>query len=195
MNLLSNDVDIVFNMKSYDFSKIKYIVVGDNPSETEKERQEYFVGSSGKILRNFLEKNRIVSSFEEECMVFNKTFIYTKETKDLEYLKGEALDTFNKILEFNASQIVNYSELLNVPILIFGCPIKQIEREKDKYLFFEFWRKLSELVEEKKIFVYYHPSKGWLKKMFKGVNEISEDIFLIKGEEYYQKVLSIINNV
>ncbi len=190
MNLLSNDVDIVFNMKSYDFCKIKYIVVGDNPGKTEKEKKEYFVGNSGKDLRKFFKNNEIVSNFEEECMVFNKTFIYTSETKKLKSLKKEDTNTFNKILEFNAKQIVSYSELLNVPILVFGSPIKEMEKEKDKYLFFQFWKKLSELItKDDKVFAYYHPSRGNLNRMFKNSEKVSKKDFLSKGKKHYKKIL------
>ena len=54
----NENIDIVFNkrLENINLSEIKYIIVGDNPGGSEKEENEYLVGSAGIVTRLFFER-------------------------------------------------------------------------------------------------------------------------------------------
>jgi hypothetical protein len=80
---------IVFNenlKKIKDFTKIKYILVADNPGKDEQESGKYLIGNAGIRARNFFTYHKLVEDFDQEVIVLNKTPIHTKQTSDLALL-------------------------------------------------------------------------------------------------------------
>ena len=69
------------NIKTLKPTDLQYIVVGDNPGQTEKEQQLYFVGRT-KYIRMFFE-SMLGKEWEKKVLFLNKTPIFTKETDDL----------------------------------------------------------------------------------------------------------------
>ncbi|PRX47310.1 uracil-DNA glycosylase family protein [Salegentibacter salegens] len=160
-----------FNLAPIDHKKLKYIIVGDNPGKNEFEQNRFFIGQSGTQLRNHFKNKGLVENFDEECLIFNKTFLSTEKTNELQLVKekiGE--DTFNKTLLFSAFEIANYSNNLNLPILIFG----KSKLAKGK-IFHPFWSKLLELCETDKIFVFSHPSNSNFTKEWNKYRVIERD--------------------
>ncbi len=64
-------------------SKIKYILIADNPGQEEKAQTKYLVGKAGKIARKFFLEQNLADDFDNEVVVLNKTPIHTKATEDL----------------------------------------------------------------------------------------------------------------
>lgn len=160
-----------FNLKSNNFEKTKYIIVGDNPGKNEFEQNKFFIGHSGIQLRNFFKEKGLIEDFDEECIIFNKTFLSTDKTNDLIDVRKEInLDNFNRTLFFTANEIANYSNNLNVPILIFG----KSKLEKGK-IFHPFWTKILELCKSDKIFVFSHPSNSNFTKEWNKYQAIEKD--------------------
>jgi len=160
-----------FNLKPNNFKKIKYIIVGDNPGKKEFEQNRFFIGQSGTQLRNHFKEKGIIQDFDEECLVFNKTFLSTDKTNGLKEVRNKiGSDNFNRTLFFNANEIANYSKNLEVPILIFG----KSKLKKDE-IFHPFWTKLLELCEPDKIFVFSHPSNSNFTKEWNKHQAIEND--------------------
>ncbi len=144
-----------FNLHPYKDNELKFIIVGDNPGKTEYKTNEFFKGISGQELRSHFKFHKLISDFDQECIVFNKTFIHTDKTDELIIEKqkcGEAL--FNDILEHCAEEIAELSNRLNLPILIFGKT-----RLTQHELFDPFWRRLTATINKTNpILVFNHPS-------------------------------------
>ena len=68
----------VFNKNLKKITNLRYILVADNPGVTEQHEECYLVGKAGKTARNIFKNNSLVSDFDEEVAVLNKTFIHTK---------------------------------------------------------------------------------------------------------------------
>ena len=115
------DVKYCFNEQGYSLDKLKFIIVGDNPGKTEYETNRFFIGKSGQDLRKHFKQNNLVSDFDNECMIRNKTFIHTRATNDLETTKDEiGTNIFDSIIENCVNEIAEISNKHNLPILIFG---------------------------------------------------------------------------
>jgi hypothetical protein len=144
-----------FNEQHYDYKKLKYIIVGDNPGVTEYKENRFFIGSSGKALRNHFEANKLIMDFDNECIIFNKTFIHTAKTKELDVVKKEiGIELFNTIQINCAEEIAKISNEHNIPILIFGK-----SQLSSGLLFASFWKGIHEFTEKKEhILVFSHPS-------------------------------------
>lgn len=101
----------VFNKDSenINFSKVKYILVGDNPGYEEQKVSRYLIGEAGQTSREFFKNRGLVDNFEEEVLVLNKTFLFTKKTNDLDKIyykiKQEQRDCMEKIEEYMAELI------------------------------------------------------------------------------------------
>lgn len=146
------DLKFCFNSKFPDVNKVKFIVVGDNPGETEYKENRYFIGSSGTSLKNFFEKNGWVEDFYEECFIFNKTVIHTNKTPELRPIKKAHPDLFNEIQIKSAQQILETAKEYSLPILVFG----KTEIRKNG-IFSEFWKELNKS-EDADICVFNHPA-------------------------------------
>lgn len=139
------------NIQEYQLNDIRFIIVGDNPGEVEVKESKYFVGPSGKILRNrFLEEFKLVDDFDKSCIVFNKTVIHTKQTQELRVVKQKiGIDLFNEILYFCAKEVAEIANKKNLPVLIFG---------KNRVLK-QFKEKLHELLNENiRVLEFNHPA-------------------------------------
>lgn len=158
------DLKISFDNKQRDFSKIKFIIVGDNPGDEEYLKGRFFIGLSGNILKNHFKKHELVNDFDEECLVMNKTFLSTNSTKELLEVKRKIGEkNFNNILIHTSYEIANYSNNLNVPIIIIGK-----SELKNGGLFNIFWKNLNNLCEFKdNIYVFKHTSNGNFSKDWK----------------------------
>lgn len=147
-------VKYCFNEQEYSLSKLKFIIVGDNPGITEYETNRFFIGRSGQDLRNHFLQNNLVTEFDQECMIRNKTFIHTRSTNDLEAIKSEiGEEYFNSIQENCAYEIAQISNEFNLPILIFG----KSKMGPDE-LFDKFWRSINQKVNSLNILVFSHPA-------------------------------------
>ncbi len=149
-----------FNKQQYDLPTLKFIIVGDNPGNTEYKENKFFIGPSGQELRKHFYSNELIGDFENECIIFNKTFIHTTKTADLEPIKNEiGQELFDGIQIYCAKQIAELSNELNLPILIFGK-----SNLGPSLLFDAFWKSIIELVKEKRnLLVYNHPSPPYLQ--------------------------------
>ena len=154
---LSNAV--VFNRNLLKITNLKYILVADNPGVTEQQEECYLVGKAGKTARNFFKNNDLVSDFDEEVAVLNKTFIHTKSTLDLKKLK-EFKDLFIDSQIFMANLAVDMLEATGCELWITGC-----SELTEKGLFAVYLKTLKERCAKnpalkEKIFFYPHFSFG-----------------------------------
>jgi hypothetical protein len=148
------NVKYCFNEQEYATDKLKFIIVGDNPGKTEYETNRFFIGKSGQDLRNHFLRNNLISEFDQECMIRNKTFIYTKATNDLETTKNViGTNIFNSIQENCANEIAEISNKFNLPILIFGK-----SKIGPNQLFDTFWQLINQKVKHSNILVFSHPA-------------------------------------
>jgi len=163
---LSNAV--VFNRNLLKITNLKYILVADNPGMTEQEEECYLVGKAGKTARNFFKNNGLVSDFDKEVAVLNKTFIHTKSTLDLKKLKN-----FKNLLEdsekFMANLAADMLEAADAELWITGC-----SELGEKKLFAEYLKTLKERCVQnpelkEKIFFYPHFSFGNFSKNLNSV--------------------------
>jgi hypothetical protein len=82
-------VKYCFNEQDYELPKLKYIIVGDNPGKTEYKESKFFIGASEQKLRRHFKTNELIDNFDIECAVFNKTFIHTTKTEELESIRKD----------------------------------------------------------------------------------------------------------
>lgn len=158
--LEKSGVKYCFNEQEYDLKKIKFIIVGDNPGNTEYKENKFFIGPSGQELRKHFKTNDIIQDFDNECIIFNKTFIHTTKTNDLEPIsKVIGSNLFNDIQIHCATEIAKLSNEYNLPILIFGK-----SNLGPNLLFDSFWKAITQIVKEQSnILVYNHPSPPHLQ--------------------------------
>lgn len=153
----------VFNRNLLKITDLKYILVADNPGVTEQEEECYLVGKAGKTARNIFKNNYLVSDFDEEVAVLNKTFIHTKSTLDLKKLK-EFKNLFVDSQIFMANLAVDMLEASKCELWITGC-----SELTEKGLFAQYLKTLKERCAEnpalkEKIFFYPHFSFGNFSK-------------------------------
>ena len=158
----------VFNRNLLKLTNLKYILVADNPGMTEQEEECYLVGKAGKTARNFFANSGLVSDFDEEVAVLNKTFIHTKSTVDLKKLK-EFRNLFIDSQVFMANLAVDMLEASNCELWITGC-----SELTEKGLFAAYLRTLKERCAKnpelkEKIFFYPHFSFGNFSKNLNSV--------------------------
>lgn len=178
--LIEKGVKYCFNEQEYDDKKLKFIIVGDNPGDTEYEKKRFFIGPSGQKMRKHFIENDLCADFDIECKIFNKTFIHTTKTKELEEKKIKiGHDLFDNILKDCAKQIAQLSNELKLPILVFG------KSELGPNLLFDaFWKALNQsIIQKDNILVFNHPSfnhffSEWDK--FKNTYEFDSSIELLK---------------
>ena len=117
-------VKAVFNTKLENviISKIKYIVVVDNPGENEKLHNEYLYEESnqkncaGYIANEFFRRAKIQN---ESVLVLNKTPIYTKQSKDLKEAKYRPF--LKETMEYMAQLTYDINMLkTDAQVIIFG---------------------------------------------------------------------------
>lgn len=158
--LKEKKIPFCFNEQEYDYSKLKYIIVGDNPGNLEYTTNRFFIGPSGQVLRNHFLENGLIQNFDEECIVFNKTYIHTTKTEELTDIRDRiGYNLFNQIQEDYANEIIKISNEYKLPVLIFG-----ISHIKPNRLFERFWITLkSKVSDTSKILVFKHPSHNHFK--------------------------------
>ncbi len=158
--LIEKNIPFCFNEQEYDYSKLKYIIVGDNPGNLEYTSNRFFIGPSGQELRNHFLENGLIHDFDDECIIFNKTYIHTTKTEQLIELRERiGYDLFNQIQEDCVNEIIKISNEYKLPILIFG-----ISHIKPNRLFERFWITLkSKISDTSKILVFKHPSHNHFK--------------------------------
>jgi hypothetical protein len=160
-NLLEEKgVKYCFNEQEYDDEKLKFIIVGDNPGNREYIEKRFFIGPSGIELRKHFKENNLCSDFDAECKIFNKCYIHTTKTKDLENIIpiiGKEL--FNDIQIECANEIAYLSNKYKLPILIFG------KSNIGKNLLFDaFWLALNKsIINKENILVFNHPAPPYFK--------------------------------
>lgn len=103
MIIYNEDLDTI---NEENFSKVKYILVGDNPGKTEAELKRYFVGPAGVSARIFFERF-LVTDFRKEVICLNKTPITTSQTK---VLKGADKQILLKTQEYMADLSIKLQE-------------------------------------------------------------------------------------
>ncbi len=165
----------VFNKNLLKLKDLKYILVADNPGVTEQEEECYLVGKAGKTARNIFKNNSLVSDFDEEVAVLNKTFIHTKSTLDLKKLK-EFKDLFIDSQVFMANLAVDMLENSSCELWITGC-----SELTEKGLFAAYLKTLKERCAEnpvlkKRIFFYPHFSFGNFSKNLNSVRAAHPEI-------------------
>jgi hypothetical protein len=158
--LIEKNIPFCFNEQEYDYSKLKYIIVGDNPGNLEYTTNRFFIGTSGQVLRNHFLENGLIQDFDEECIIFNKTYIHTTKTEQLTDIRDRiGYNLFNQIQEDCANEIIKISNEYKLPVLIFGKT-----HIKPNLLFERFWTSLSNgIVDTSRIFVFKHPSHNHFK--------------------------------
>ena len=158
----------VFNRNLLKITNLKYILVADNPGMTEQHEECYLVGKAGKTARNIFKNNGLVSDFDEEVAVLNKTFIHTKSTLDLKKLKNFK-SLFEDSERFMANLAVDMLEASNCELWITGC-----SELGEKKLFSEYLKTLKSRCAansalKKRIFFYPHFSFGNFSKNLNSV--------------------------
>lgn len=158
----------VFNRNLKKITNLKYILVADNPGVTEQHEECYLVGKAGKTARNFFKNNSLVSDFDEEVAVLNKTFIHTKSTLDLKKLKNFK-SLFEDSEKFTANLAVDMLEACLCELWITGC-----SELTEKGLFAPYLKTLKERCAKnpelkERIFFYPHFSFGNFSKNLNSV--------------------------
>lgn len=158
----------VFNRNLRKITNLRYILVADNPGVTEQHEECYLVGKAGKTARNIFKNNSLVSDFDEEVAVLNKTFIHTKSTLDLKKLKDFRV-LFEDSEKFMANLAVDMLEATDAELWITGC-----SELGGKKLFAEYLKTLKERCAKnpalrKRIFFYPHFSFGNFSKNLNSV--------------------------
>jgi hypothetical protein len=150
-----NKIPYCYNKEAYDFKKIKYIIVGDNPGKNEYLTNRFFVGASGQVLRKHFIDNNLVEDFDQECFISNKTLIHTEKTNHLREVRLQIGEVpFNRIQQECANEIANLTNEYNIPILIVGK-----SHLKPNLLFEAFWKELNKKINNQDlIYVFGHPS-------------------------------------
>ena len=153
----------VFNKNLLKIKDLKYILVADNPGMTEQAQECYLVGKAGKTARNFFANSGLISDFDEEVAVLNKTFIHTKSTIDLKKLK-EFKNLFPDSQIFMANLAVDMLEASDCELWITGC-----SELTEKGLFAPYLETLKERCAKnpelkERIFFYPHFSFGNFSK-------------------------------
>lgn len=175
-------VKYCFNEQEYDDKKLKFIIVGDNPGKKEYIEKRFFIGPSGIELRKHFKENNLCTDFDIECKIFNKSYIHTTKTKELEeIIPVIGKELFSEIQIECANEIADLSNEYNLPILIFG------KSNIGKNLLFDsFWLALNKSINQKeKILVFNHPAPPYLKfkeewDFYKGRFENESPLNLLK---------------
>ncbi len=157
---------VVFNrdIEKLYIENIKYIVVADNPGmeEQKEENSRYLIGKSGKIMRNFFAQHNLVSDFDKEVLVLNKTPIHTPSTGDLKELKGISSILYES-QRFMARIIADIHYLSDSDLWLVGC-----SNLRKKGLFEAFYNEIKEIYgsnlsftnKRKRLFCFKHFSYG-----------------------------------
>ena len=158
----------VFNKNLKKITNLRYILVADNPGVTEQHEECYLVGKAGKTARNIFKNNSLVSDFDEEVAVLNKTFIHTKSTLDLKKLKNFK-NLFEDSEKFMANLAVDMLEATEAELWITGC-----SELGEKKLFSEYLKTLKSRCAanpalKDRIFFYPHFSFGNFSKNLNSV--------------------------
>ena len=158
----------VFNKNLKKITNLRYILVADNPGVTEQHEECYLVGKAGKTARNIFKNNSLVSDFDEEVAVLNKTFIHTKSTIDLKKLK-DFRELFEDSEKFMANLAVDMLEATEAELWITGC-----SELGEKKLFSEYLKTLKSRCTQnptlkERIFFYPHFSFGNFSKNLNSV--------------------------
>jgi hypothetical protein len=158
----------VFNKNLMKITNLKYILVADNPGVTEQREECYLVGKAGKTARNFFKNNSLVSDFDEEVAVLNKTFIHTKSTLDLKKIK-DFKSLFEDSERFMANLAADMLEATEAELWITGC-----SELGEKKLFSEYLKTLKSRCAQnpalkERIFFYPHFSFGNFSKNINSV--------------------------
>ena len=151
---------IVFNdeLNEINQADVRLIVVGDNPGMNEQENNTYLSGSSGRILRNFIQQ-KLDLNIAQNVVFLNKTPVFTKATKDL-----SKLTRFNNLItesqQYMAHLVAQLHSITDSNVYIIG----KSNIEGSTALFNPFKQSLiqfyASLPEEKKgkVFVFNHTS-------------------------------------
>lgn len=129
---------LIEDIKRLQVDNLKYIIVGDNPGETEREQQLYCVGRT-KYIRMFFEC--ILGQGWQKMLFLNKTTIFSKETDDLKTNNTEALEETqrgmaNLILALHRDLkkcqlwILGYSQLEKGIFKVFGEHLNAVSEEQ-----------------------------------------------------------------
>lgn len=153
-------VKYCFNEQKYDDEKLKFIIVGDNPGNREYIEKRFFIGPSGVELRKHFKENNLCRNFDEECRIFNKSFIHTTKTKDLETIVPIIGKEIFEDIQFQcANEVAELSNKYNLPVLIFG------KSNLGKNLLFDvFWNTITQkILNKENILVFNHPAPPYFK--------------------------------
>ncbi|MDX9804608.1 MAG: hypothetical protein RBT87_02130 [bacterium] len=167
------DNAIVFNRNLRKLSETgpKYIIVADNPGmdEQKEENSCYLIGKAGQMTRNFFINNGLVTNFDKEVAVLNKTCIHTKSTVDLKKLKS-----FKHLIDetqiFMADIAVDMQKIFDSKLWVIGC-----SELKEKGIFAAYLKRLKERYENDaeshrdQLFFYPHFSYGNFQKNLNAV--------------------------
>jgi hypothetical protein len=178
-------VKYCFNEQHYVLSKLKYIIVGDNPGNTEYIKKRFFIGASGQKLKKHFETNKLIDNFDSECIIFNKTFIHTTKTEELEIIrKIIGMEIFDNIQIHCAKEISKISNEFNIPILIFGK-----SKIGPNLLFDSFWKAINKFTDKKEnILVFNHPSYN---HFFSEWNKYEKDLKMELSPELLKQIGTI----
>ncbi|MFE6167745.1 hypothetical protein ACFVP8_07645 [Viridibacillus arvi] len=119
------------NLEDIDLNKVKFILVGDNPGYEEQKVGQYLIGSAGQSARDFFKNASLINNFKDEVLVLNKTFLFTKRTKELDdiyynsELKEEHRECMREIEKFMAQLVfdihTDYPRVQPIIIGFAGC--------------------------------------------------------------------------
>lgn len=164
---------VVYNTDIDDINhdEIKLIIVADNPGKEEQKAQRYLIGSddprsAGYIAQKFFSDHpELGIEFRKngrikDVLVLNKTPIHSSETKSLDKLwtgGGEIKKALKDSQETMATLLVEFQEVLHVPVWIVGCDDDRMM----KGVFNPFVDKLKDLYAERPklledVLIFYH---------------------------------------
>ncbi len=173
---VSTEISVVGN-KSFneiDVNDVRYIIVGDNPGKTEKEKGKYLIGDSGQKLRTFFEVHQFVEDFRKNVVVFNKTPLYSNTTKELKK-ERDKLKSTNYYFElqkemakivFRAHKVLDFS----CPLILLGNGACNISKQTGKVCgelqnfiieLYKLYENESLTVDTAHVYLLHHTSRGF----------------------------------
>jgi len=167
-------------------SNFELIICWDNPWNKEYEEDRWFNpnAKAWSILKNILNANSIQ---DENVLFFNKTFISTTSTKDLNKIPNKKL--IKNTIEFNAQVLNLLSEILEKPVLILGWQNESIFK-----IFFESISEKFHLSPHTSMYKIFWNNKkiNWWKEKFEAFKIKNKNIDIFTEKWYVS--LKKINN-
>lgn len=176
-------------------SKIKWIVIADNPGRKEQEssNRKYLVGQAGKIARNFFARE-MGADFAKDVIVLNKTPVHSPKTGQLKKLLAshpQLQPVLDESQVFMANLAYEFQKLFNARVWVMG-----LSELKARSVFSPWAARIQEICLEKpgfmeNLYLFNHFSMGSFARALKKEqlpNEILMDAVYRIGRQNRKRI-------